>query len=65
MKDRAMQGLQLLALEPVAETTADRVSFGFRKYRCAQDAMEYIFKLLSRRVSPEWILEGDIKVIAS
>lgn len=61
MKDRAMQGLQLLALEPVAETTADRVSFGFRKYRCAQDAMEYIFKLLSRRVSPEWILEGDIK----
>lgn len=61
MKDRAMQGLQLLALEPVVETTADRVSFGFRKHRCAQDAMEYIFKLLSRGVSPEWILEGDIK----
>ena len=31
MQDRAMQGLMLLALEPVAETTADRVSFGFRK----------------------------------
>lgn len=61
MRDRAMQGLQLLALEPIAETTADRSSFGFRRNRCAQDAMEYIFKLLSRKVSPQWILEGDIK----
>ena len=61
MFDRAMQGLQLLALAPTAETTADRVSFGFRQDRCAQDAMEYMFKLLSRRTSPEWILEGDIK----
>lgn len=61
MSDRAMQGLQLIALAPIAETTADRVSFGFRQDRCAQDAMEYMFKLLSRRTSPEWILEGDIK----
>mgnify|MGYP004608976667 FL=1 len=52
MSDRAMQGLQLLALVPIAETTADRVSFGFRQNRCAQDAMEYLFKLLSRRTSP-------------
>ena len=51
----------LLALEPVAETTADRVSFGFRRNRSAQDAMEYIFKLLARKTSPQWILEGDIK----
>ena len=61
MTDRAMQGLQLLALAPIAETTADKVSFGFRQNRCAQDAMEYMFKLLSRKTSPEWILEGDIK----
>ncbi len=61
MSDRAMQGLQLLALAPIAETTGDRVSFGFRQDRSAQDAMEYIFKLLSRKTSPEWILEGDIK----
>ena len=61
MQDRAMQGLMLLALEPVAETTADRVSFGFRKKRSAQDAMEYVFKLLARKTSPQWILEGDIK----
>lgn len=61
MHDRAMQGLQLLALEPVAETISDKNSFGFRKYRCAQDAMEYLFKLLSRKIAPQWILEGDIK----
>ncbi len=51
MTDRAMQGLQLLALAPIAETTADKVSFGFRQNRCAQDAMEYMFKLLSRKTS--------------
>ena len=58
MSDRAMQGLQLLALAPIAETTADRVSFGLREGRSAQDAMEYMFKLLSRRTSPEWILDN-------
>lgn len=61
MSDRAMQALQLLALEPVAETTADRISFGFRKYRSPEDAREYAFSVLSRRDSPHWILEGDIK----
>jgi RNA-directed DNA polymerase len=61
MKDRAMQALQLLALEPVAETTADRISFGFRRYRSPEDAREYAFSVLSRKDSPQWILEGDIK----
>ena len=61
MKDRAMQALQLLGLEPVAETLADTVSFGFRKHRSARDAMEYGFSVLSRKNSPQWILEGDIK----
>ncbi|MGN0734691.1 MAG: group II intron reverse transcriptase/maturase [Anaerovoracaceae bacterium] len=61
MYDRAMQALYALALEPVAETTADTKSFGFRKERSAQDACEYIFTALSRKFSPEWVLEGDIK----
>ena len=61
MGDRAMQALQLLALEPVAETTADRISFGFRRYRSPEDAKEYAFSILSRKDSPQWILEGDIK----
>lgn len=61
MSDRAMQALQLLGLEPVAETNADTVSFGFWKYRGAFDAKEYAFSILCRKDSPQWILEGDIK----
>lgn len=61
MYDRAMQALYALALDPVAETTADGKSFGFRKGRSAHDACEYIFTALSRKYSPQWILEGDIK----
>ena len=61
MKDRAMQALYLMALNPVAETTADRHSYGFRKERCTVDAVEQCFTVLSKGVSPQWILEGDIK----
>lgn len=61
MYDRAMQALYAMGLDPIAETTADRKSFGFRKGRSAHDACEYIFQIYSRRYSPEWVLEGDIK----
>ena len=61
MYDRAMQTLYALALDPVAETTADTKSFGFRKGRCAQDACEHIFGALSHKAAPQWVLEGDIK----
>lgn len=61
MKDRATQALYLLALEPVSETIADRCSFGFRPARSTADAIEMGFVSLSRRHSPQWILEGDIK----
>jgi len=61
MYDRAMQTLYALALEPVAETTGDHISFGFRKGRSAKDACEQIFCVLARKCSPAWILEGDIK----
>lgn len=61
MKDRAMQALHLLALTPVAETTAAPHSYGFREERCCADALEQAHRLLARRVSPKWILEGDIK----
>ena len=61
MYDRAMQALYAFALGPVAEATADIASFGFRKYRSAQDACEQAFNSLCRRNSAQWILEGDIK----
>jgi len=61
MKDRAMQALYLLALSPIAETTGDENSYGFRPERSAADAIEQCFTLLAKKGSPQWILEGDIK----
>ena len=61
MKDRAMQALYLLALDPIAETTADPNSYGFRKERCPADAIEQCFNALAKKYSAQWILEGDIK----
>src|SRR5947199_4789792 len=58
MKCRAMQALYLLALDPVAETTADPNSYGFRPGRSTADAIEQCFNVLARRDSPQWILEG-------
>lgn len=60
MHDRAMQALYLLALDPIAETTADPNSYGFRPMRSTADAIEQCFKLLSRKSAPVWVLEGDI-----
>ncbi len=61
MRDRAMQALYLLALDPVAETTADPNSYGFRTARSAADAIEACFIALCRNDRAEWILEGDIR----
>src|SRR5712692_7135692 len=61
MKCRAMQALYLLALDPVAETTADPNSYGFRPQRSTADAIEQCFKARGKSYSPQWILEGDIK----
>ena len=59
--DRTMQALYALALQPVAETGADKRSFGFRLFRSAQDAAQYAFNCLHNPKSSQWILEGDIK----
>jgi len=61
MHDRAMQALWLLALNPVAETTADKNSYGFRPRRSTADAIEHCFKVLAKRASAQWVLEGDIR----
>jgi len=61
MKDRAMQALHLLTLEPVAETQAAPNSYGFRKGRSAADAIEQCHIVLSGQHRAEWVMEGDIK----
>ena len=61
MKDRAMQALHKLALEPVAETLADGNSYGFRPERACADAIAQTFIALRLKSCAPWILEGDIK----
>jgi len=61
MRDRAMQALHLLALEPIAETIADYHSYGFRPYRSCHDAIEQCFNALARKDAACYVLEGDIK----
>jgi RNA-directed DNA polymerase len=59
--DRAQQALHLLGLEPISETLADKNSYGFRPRRSVADAIEQCFVATSRKHSPQWLLEGDIK----
>jgi len=61
MKDRAMQALYLLAVLPIAETTGDPNSYGFRPKRSTADAIDQCFCVLSRKNSAQWVLEGDIR----
>jgi RNA-directed DNA polymerase len=61
MQDRAMQALYLQALDPIAETTGDPNSYGFRQERSTADAMAQCCTVLSGKDAAPWILEGDIK----
>ncbi|MFM0504685.1 group II intron reverse transcriptase/maturase [Paraburkholderia caffeinilytica] len=61
LRDRAMQALYLLALEPVAESMSDPNSYGFRINRSTADAMAQIRVCTSRKDSSRWVLEADIK----
>ena len=61
MKDRATQALHLLALLPLAETTADDNSYGFRPGRSTADAVAQCYQTLCRKDTATWVLEGDIR----
>ncbi len=60
MKDRVMQAVYHMALDPIAEVTSDKTSFGFKKNRSCQDAGQYLFNTLARKTSATEILECDI-----
>jgi RNA-directed DNA polymerase len=62
MHDRAMQALYKMALEPVAETTGDPNSYGFRPCRSCHDAIKMTHIIAGNPATrPDWVLEGDIK----
>jgi RNA-directed DNA polymerase len=58
MKDRALQALVKLALEPEWEARFEPNSYGFRAGRSCHDAIEAIF--LAIRVKPKYVLDADI-----
>lgn len=65
MKDRAMQAIYSLALDPWIETISDNHSYGFRKDRCVMDAVQQLSRCLYSKVinkiGNRWVLEADIK----
>jgi RNA-directed DNA polymerase len=58
MKDRALQALVKLALEPEWEARFEPNSYGFRPGRSCQDAREAIFICINHM--PKYVLDADI-----
>ncbi len=58
MKDRALQALVKLALEPEWEARFEPNSYGFRTGRSCQDAVGAIFSAI--RQKPKYVLDADI-----
>lgn len=58
MKDRALQALVKLALEPEWEARFEPNSYGFRPGRSCHDAVQAIF--LAIREKPKYVLDADI-----
>ena len=59
MKDRALQALVKMALEPEWEVRFEPNSYGFRPGRSCQDAIEAIFTSINQK--PKFVLDADIK----
>lgn len=59
--DRAVQAVYLEAIDPLVEHNACKNSFGFRKFRSAQDAVLALRGKLIHPKASEWILKADIK----
>lgn len=61
VRDKAMQILYTYALDPVAESTADRKSFFARKGRSALDAHAYLIRDLSGANAPVLVVLIDVQ----
>lgn len=61
LKDRINQDIIRTAIEPICEYHFLPCSYGFRPKRSCHDAINDLFKKLSRKGSRRWIVEGDIE----
>jgi RNA-directed DNA polymerase len=60
IKDRVMQAIVKLALEPEWESRFEANSYGFRPGRSTMDAITAIHTTLNQRGSSQWVLDADI-----
>lgn len=60
VRDRVMQAIVKLALEPESESRFEANSYGFRPGRSTMDAITAIHITLSHQGSSEWVLDADI-----
>ena len=60
MKDRVMQTIVRMALEPEWESRFEANSYGFRPGRSTMDAICALHAALRRKESSRWILDADI-----
>lgn len=61
VKDRVMQAIVKMALEPEWESRFEPNSYGFRPGRSCHDAIEAIHGTLNKRGGSKWVLDADIK----
>lgn len=60
VKDRVMQVIVKMALEPEWECRFEPNSYGFRPGRSCHDAITAIHTAMSQRGSSQWVLDADI-----
>ena len=59
--DRALQALVLLGIDPIVEQISDVHSYGFRKFKSINNAIQRLRTLLIRKDSPKFIYKMDIE----
>ena len=60
IRDRALQMLVKMALEPEWESCFEANSYGFRPGRCTMDAIVALRALLAPAGASQWVLDADI-----
>ena len=61
MKDRTMQAIVKMALEPEWESRFEANSYGFRPGRSCHDAIEALHTTLNHQGCSAWVLDADIR----
>jgi len=61
VKDRTVQTLLKMVLEPIWEADFYYFSNGFRPGRCTMDCIQPLYKLCGTKTGYRWVIEGDVR----